>query len=234
MLIPKAPRPMDSTSLRADLPRRGGRNRLPEAVYAEIIRLRLYGAQPELEWLRRQVDPYMKPTRILHVRGCEQEAARLARGWGEREDLAAEAGILHDITKKLSGEEQLRMCEKYGIMTDTFEREKPSLLHARTGAYLARDLFGVPEEVFDAIAWHNTGRPGMSALEKILWLADYTEPTRSFPGVDRIRELAVRDLDQALMEALEMTLRHVRASGETVHPRTEETLHWLKTKDRKK
>ncbi len=232
LLIPKAPLPMDSTTLRADLPCRRGRERLPESVYAEIVRLRLYGAQPDLDWLRERTVPYLKPTRVPHVRGCEQEAARLAALWGERDDLAAEAGILHDITKKLSGEEQLRMCEKYGIMTDTFEREMPSLLHARTGACLARELFGIGEEVFDAIAWHNTGRPGMSKLEKILWLADFTEPTRAFPGVDRIRELVSRDLDLALTEALEMTLEHVRRSGGTLHPRTEQTLFWLRSEDK--
>ncbi len=231
MLIPKAPLPMDSTTLRADLPCRKGRERLTEAVYAEIIRLRLYGAQPELDWLREQSEPYLKPTRVPHVRGCEKEAERLAARWGEREDLAAEAGILHDITKKLSGEEQLRMCEKYGIMADIFEREMPALLHARTGACLARELFGVGDAVYDAIAWHNTGRPGMSALEKILWLADFIEPTRAFPGVDRVRELAYRDLDGALMMALEMTLEHVRRSGGTIHPRTEETLNWLRSED---
>ena len=233
MLIPKAPLPMDSTTLRSDLPRRGGADRLPEAVYREIIRQRLYGAQPDLDWLRQQVDPYMKPSRIPHIRGCEREAARLALGWGEREDLAAEAGILHDITKKLTGEEQLRLCEKYGIMTDNLEREMPSLLHARTGAYLARDLFGVSDEVFDAIAWHNTGRPGMARLEKILWLADYTEPTRDFPGVEDVRQLTSRDLDAALETALEMTLSHIRSTGGKIHPRTEETLNWLKTKEQK-
>lgn len=76
-----------------------------------------------------------------HVRGCEQEAVRLARRWGEDPGEAAEAGILHDITKKMGPAEQLRLCEKYGIITDTAEREEPRLLHARTGAYLARDLF---------------------------------------------------------------------------------------------
>ncbi len=233
LLIPKAPLPMDSTSLRADLPRRGGRDRLPADVYAEIIRLRLYGARPEFPWLREQADLLLKPKRIPHVRGCEQQAVRLAERWGEDPELAAEAAILHDITKKCTGDEQLRMCEKYGIMTDTYEREMPSLLHARTGACLARERFGVSDPVYEAIAWHNTGCPGMSRLAEILWLADFTEPTRDFPGVEEIRPLVFVDLEKALEEALEMTLEHVRVSGQIVHPRTEETLHWMKTKDRK-
>ena len=234
LLIPKAPLPMDSTSLRADLPRRGGRDRLPEAVYAEIVRLRLYGAQPEFVWLREQADLLLKPKRIPHVRGCEQQAVCLARRWGEDPELAAEAGILHDITKKCTGDEQLRMCEKYGIIADNYERELPSLLHARTGACLAREMFGISDPVFEAIAWHNTGRPGMSPLAEILWLADFTEPTRDFPGVETIRTLVMENLDTALEKALEMTLDHVRDSGQTVHPRTEETLNWLRTKDKKK
>ena len=100
-IIAKTPLPMDSTALRAALPRRGGTDRLCDAVYSEIIRCRLYGAKPDLAWLRGKTDAYLKPTRIPHVRGCEETAARLALRWGEDPEDAAEAGILHDITKKI-------------------------------------------------------------------------------------------------------------------------------------
>ena len=82
-IIAKTPLPMDSTALRAALPRRGGTERLCDAVYSEIIRCRLYGAKPDLAWLRGKTDAYLKPTRIPHVRGCEETAARLALRWGE-------------------------------------------------------------------------------------------------------------------------------------------------------
>ena len=232
VLIRKPPLPMDSTSLRECLCRREGRDRLREGVYAEIIRHRYYGAKPELAWLREKAYEWLKPSRIKHVQGCEQEAVRLAELWGTDTGDAAEAAILHDITKKLPPEEQLRLCEKYGIITDNSEREAPGILHARTGAALARDLFGVTDAVYHAIENHTTGCPGMELLDKILYLADFTEPTRSFEGLERVRELTGTDLDQAMIEALKLSMEEVRSRGIKPHPRSEDTLRWLHTKEK--
>ncbi len=228
-IIPKRPLPMDSTSLRAALPQRGGAERLCDAVYAEIIRLRLYGAKPDLAWLREKSSEYIKPKRIPHVRGCEETAVRLAERWGENVDDAAEAGMLHDITKKLSDEEQLQLAEKYGIVLDKFDRAAPKTLHALTGAYFAREHFGVPDNIFTAIEWHTTGCPGMKTLDKIVYLADYIEPNRDFPGVDHVRALAMEDLDKAMITSLEMSISHLESIGAEPHPRSVETLRQLKT-----
>ncbi len=230
-VVPAGPCPAGSTDLRERLGRREGRELLPETVYQRIIRRRLYGARPELAWLRERTEEYLSPSRVPHVRGCEQEAVRLARRWGEDPGEAAQAGILHDITKKMGPAEQLRLCEKYGIITDTAEREEPRLLHARTGAYLARDLFGVTERVFGAIQWHTTGRPGMTRLEKILYLADYIEPTRDFDGVGALRRLAYEDMDRAMILGLEMSLEEIKARGGRMHRRSLDTLNWLRTKE---
>lgn len=92
----------------------------------------------------------------------------------------------------------MNLCRKYAIICDTAETENPKLLHAKTGAALARDLFGVSDEIYEAIRWHTTGKPDMRTLEKIIYLADYIEPTRDFPGLDRLRELAYEDLDKAM------------------------------------
>lgn len=228
VLIRKPPLPMSSTQLRQLLPDRQGVQMLSPEVYGHIIRRRLYGARPELTWLRQQVDPWMKPSRIPHIRGVEQESVRLARRWGVDEGDAAEAGILHDITKRMKPDEQLHLCRKYGIILDKFERSEPKILHARTGAYFARDLFGVPDAVFDAIEWHTTGRAGMAPLEMIVYLADICEPQRDFPGVDRIREAVDIDLHFAMVVALERTIAYIREQGGAVHPRSEETLCWAK------
>ena len=227
VLIRKIPLPMASTDLRAALPLRQGRDRLSDAVYGEIIRRRYYGARPDLAWLREKAFAMLKPGRVAHVQGCEQEAVKLAKRWGEDPSLAAEAAILHDITKKLTPAEQLRLCEQYDILLDDFERGEPRILHARTGAALARDLFGVTDEVFGAIEWHTTGKADMTTLEKIIYLADFTEPTRSFPGVERIRALEYNDLDQAMVEALRMSMEEVRSRGAEPHPRSLEALEWL-------
>ena len=228
IVIRKPPLPVSSTQLRQLLPERGGAELLSPEVYEHIIRHRLYGARPELNWLREQVNPWMKPSRIRHIRGVEETSVRLARRWGVDEGDAAEAGILHDITKRMKTDEQLRLCEKYGIILDAFEQSEPKILHARTGAYFARELFGVTDEVFDAIEWHTTGRVGMSDLEMIVYLADICEPGRDFPGVERIRQAVELNLHYAMTVALEISLAHIQEQGGMVHPRSEETLRWAK------
>ena len=133
-IIDAAPLPMSSSEMRDMLVARRGADVLDGEVYARIIRLRDYGAKPQLDWLRERAYAYLKPKRIPHVAGCEQEASKLALRWGEDPGDAAEAGILHDITKKLSMDEQLILAEKYGIVFDKFERENIKLTHAITGA----------------------------------------------------------------------------------------------------
>ena len=216
-----------STELRQCLPRREGRELLPDAVYEEIIRLRLYGAKPSLDWLREKVRSHLSPSRVPHVDGCEQEAIRLAARWGASQDDAAEAGILHDITKKLIPDEQLQLCEKYGIINDTVELSCHKLLHAKTGAVLARELFGVTDEIRDAIRWHTTARPEMTLLEQIVYMADYIEQTRHFPGVETLRELAYKDLDEAMILGLQMSLDEIRERGTEPHGRTISALNWF-------
>ena len=212
-ILPHEPIEISSSQLRELLPRRLGREELAPSVYAEIIRRRWYGAQPELSWLREQAYAMLKPKRIAHVAGCESEAVALAMHWGEDPELAAEAAILHDITKKRGTEEQLQLCAQYGITPEPSELQSPKVLHAITAAAYAADHFGVSEPVRSAIRWHCTGRADMSLLEKILWMADFIEPTRDFPGVDEVRELAYRDLNRAMARALAMTLEFVEEQG---------------------
>ena len=227
IVLPRAPLPMSSTELRAALRERSGRQKLPEAVYERIIQKRHYGARPELAWLRERAYAMLKPRRIPHVAGCEEMAVRLALRWGEDADTAAEAAILHDITKKLTAAEQLRLCAEYGIMTDDAERENTELLHAKTGAALARALFGVEDAVYTAIFRHTTGSVAMSQLEKIIYLADAMEPTRDYEGVEALRECALRDLDEAMIMSLRRTIDYVAQRGGDVHVQSREALHWF-------
>ena len=208
-IIAHEPIEISSGELRELLPRRLGRDELTPAAYAEIIRRRWYGAQPELAWLREMAYAMLKPKRIAHVAGCESEAVSLATHWGEDPELAAEAAILHDITKRQKGEAQLELCRRYGLQPDREELACPNVLHAITGAAAAVSCFGVCDAVRDAIRWHCTGKPDMTLLEKIVWLADFIEPTRDFPGVDEVRSLAYEDINLALSTALRMTLEFV-------------------------
>ena len=226
LLLVHEPLPMQSSRIREGLKLRQCADQLDDRVYGEIIRRGYYDALPELGWLREKAYAYLDEKRIAHVAGCESEAVLLARHWGEDPETAATAGILHDITKKLNEAEQLNLCRKYGIMCDNAELANPKLLHARTGAALARDLFGISDAVYEAIRWHTTGKPDMTMLEKIIYLADYIEPTRDFPGVDKLRRICYEDLDAAMALGLGMSLEEIRSRGAEAYQDTVEAYRW--------
>ena len=127
--------------------------------------------------------------------------------------------------------EQLRLCAKYGIIPDELERENGKLLHAKTGAAVAKFEFGSDDEVVEAIRWHTTGRPNMTTLEKVLYMADYMEPTRDFPGVEELRRLAYEDLDRAMVLGFEMSLEDILSRGETPHKNTLAALQWYQNRE---
>ncbi|MDD4715231.1 MAG: nicotinate (nicotinamide) nucleotide adenylyltransferase [Oscillospiraceae bacterium] len=222
-----------STDLRTAF-ENGSRNKcVSSAVYGYILRNGLYGVKKNLkhlplEDLRAAAFSLLKAKRIPHVLGTEQAAVALARQYGAPEQDARVAALLHDCTKKRNMEEQLKLCAKYGIVLDHLEKENVKLLHARTGAALALDLFGVSEKVYSAIRWHTTGKADMTLLEKIIYLADFIEPTRNFPGVDRLRQLAIENLDAAMLMGLEKTIRKMEESNSPIHFRTLEAYNWLK------
>ncbi|MBQ3211811.1 MAG: nicotinate (nicotinamide) nucleotide adenylyltransferase [Oscillospiraceae bacterium] len=222
--------PMSSGEIRELLRLRMGADKLSDSVYSLIIKNGYYEASPELSWLREKVLPYLSWHRVAHVTGCESESVKLAMHYGEDAELAAEAAILHDITKKLKYDEQLILCREYGIICDKAQLENEKLLHALTGAALAADKFGVCDSVREAIRWHTTGKPDMSILEKIIYLADYIEPTRDFEGVEKLRELAYEDLDEAMILGLEMGLEELERCGTKPHDDSVEALNWYKNR----
>ena len=221
---------ISSTRLRQLLPE--GREYLPEAVYGYILRQRLYGTHAELkhltpEELRPIALSFLKPKRMPHVLGTEQEAIRLARRYGADETDARIAALLHDCTKKLDMEQQLALCRRYDIRLDELEQHALKLLHAKTGAAVARDIFGVKDAVYEAIRWHTTGKPDMTLLEKVIYLADYIEPNRDFPGVDELRRAVYDDLDKGLLMGLSDTIDEMERMGNPVHHDTLEARDFL-------
>ena len=203
--------PYSSTIARAMLAFRCGEDYLEPAVYDAVCMQGLYHTRSDLrglplDALARIALPLHDPKRVPHVLGCSHTAAELAARFGEDPGPARRAGLLHDVTKALPGPEQLKLCDKYGMMLDTFERSHPKLLHAKSGAAVAGAVFGESAAVQSAICWHTTGKPDMTLLQKILYLADYMEPNRDFPGVERLRALAQHDLDEAVLLGLEMSL----------------------------
>ena len=169
----------------------------------------------------------VKPGRVPHVLGCRDTAVAMARHYGVDEVHAARAALLHDATKAMDAEQQLALCREYGITLDSFSNENPKTLHALTGSLVAERLFGECDAVVSAVRHHTTGKADMNLLEKIIYVADYMEPNRDFPGVERLRELAFTDLDGALKLGLTMTLELLEKQGRTVSPQSREALQWL-------
>ena len=205
---------------------------LPAGVGDYIREKGLYESTAEwknlpMEQLEAVVVRLLNPNRVAHVLGCRDTAVELAKHWGADVTDAARAGILHDITKALNGPLQLTLCEAYGKILSDFSRKYPKTLHALTGSLVAERIFGENEAVVAAICSHTTGKADMNLLEKIIYVADYMEPCRNFPGVEKLRALACEDMDAALKLGLEMTLRHLANLGDEVSPESKEALDFL-------
>ena len=184
--------------------------RCPEAAAAGCGEI---AERPVPDGIRERAMTYLDQGRVAHVLGCEKEAVRLARHWGEDPVDAAVAGLLHDCTKRLKYREQTELIRNSGIDCGRDLLEQPKLLHAVTGAFVAKRDFAVSGKIADGIRWHTTGRADMTLFEKIIYLADYIEETRDFEGVDKLRELAYTDIDKAMYVGLAMSIENIRSRG---------------------
>lgn len=214
-----------STEIRKALSDGKGQEYLHETIYGYILREKLYGTFADLsrltnEELRCVSYSMVKAKRLPHIRGTEQTAVKLAERWGADPEKMRRAAILHDCTKYISKEEHLVICEKYGIELDDLERSAEKLLHSKSGAALAKYIFGQDDEIFTAILYHTTGRGDMSLAEKILYLADYIEPCREFPEVEEMRRLAETDLDRAVLMGVRLSIREMMERNRIVHHNT--------------
>ena len=225
--------PISSTQLRRLLAFQCADDFLPAGVGEYIRENGLYDVNADwknlpMEELEQVVIRLLNPNRVRHVLGCRDTAVELARRWGADETDAARAGILHDITKALDGPLQLTLCRAYDKILGDFSIKYPKTLHALTGSLVAERIFGENEAVVSAIESHTTGKADMNLLETIIYVADYMEPNRDFPGVEKLRELAFTDIRAALKLGLEMTLEHLKRQGSEVSPESREALAFLK------
>ena len=223
---------ISSTQLRRMLVFRCAAPFMDERVLAHILENGLYGTGKDyknlpMEELEQVVVSLLNPNRVKHVLGCRDTAADLAKVWGTDVTDAARAGLLHDITKALDGPLQLTLCAEYGKVLDEFSENNPKTLHALTGSLVAERIFGENEAVVSAIESHTTGKAAMNTLEKIIYVADYMEPNRNFPGVEELRRLAYTDLDGALKLGLEMTLSVLKEQKRQISPASSEALAYL-------
>lgn len=228
--------PYSSTSVRAMLAFGCAEDYVSPEVLESIRSEGLYGVGADFrrlpfERLQTVSLALHNPKRVPHVIGCSQTAERLALQYGANPVDAKRAGILHDVTKALTGTEQLKLCESYGIILNHFEQNHPKLLHAKTGATIARAVFGENDAVYRAIYWHTTGTTGMHTLDKIVYLADYMEPNRDFPGVDELRALVAQSLDAGMLCGLRMSVEQLRARGSEVDPNSQAALRELEERN---
>lgn len=181
--------------------------------------------------IRKAMESSQDPKRFEHTLGVAYTAAALAMRYGCDIKKAQAAGLLHDCAKCLSDEKRLSICKKNKIPVTEVERKNPFLLHAKVGAYLAKEKYGIKDpDILNAVSSHTTGRQGMSLLEKIIFVADYIEPGRkSAPNLADIRKLAFIDLDETFLRILADTLSYLRDTGGDIDPATEATWNYYRS-----
>lgn len=184
----------------------------------------------DLKALQVQMQQVLSKDRFEHTLGVMYTAESLAMRYGADTASAAVAGLLHDCAKCIPNAEKLQLCQKYGIDISASEEKNPSLLHAKLGSFLAKEWYGVEDaDILNAIRWHTTGRPEMSLLDKIIYMADYIEPNRKkAPNLKELRRLSFEDLDGALLMVLKSTLDYLSDCPDTVDPMTRECYEFYK------
>ena len=182
----------------------------------------------DLKKIRKAMEKCQDAKRYEHTLGVTYTAAALAMRYDGDIKNAQIAGLLHDCAKCLSDEKRLSICEKHNISMTEIERRNPFLLHAKVGSFLAMEEYKIKDsDIIHAILNHTTGRPGMSLLEKIIFVADYIEPGRKqAPNLKEIRKLAFEDLDKALLRILEDTLEYLKSTDGEVDPMTAKTYEY--------
>lgn len=177
----------------------------------------------DLEKIEKKLKKYLDKGRMMHTQGVMYTAACMAM-IHECDIIHAQvAGLLHDCAKCIPDYKTLKMCSKNKITLTDYELNHPFIIHAKLGAWIARKKYGIREkEILNAITWHTTGKPSMTDLEKIIYIADYIEPGRhKAKNLDAIRKMAFIDLDETMYMILADTLDYLKESKKEIDPATE-------------
>ena len=182
--------------------------------------------------LKKDLKKEMDDSRFEHTLGVMYTCGALAMRYGCDLDKAMLAGLMHDCAKCMPNAKKLKMAEKHHLEITELERKNPFMLHAKLGAFLARKKYDIEDpEILDAIRWHTTGRPKMTLLDKIVYIADYIEPKRDkAPHLSKIRQTAFVDLDQTLIMILKDTIGYLGDSPEHVDSMTKKTYDYYMDK----
>lgn len=177
--------------------------------------------------IKDKLQQMLSPKRFAHSIQVMEASRMLAERYGEDLEKATLAGLIHDCARDLSKAETIMFCSKYCIAVDDIMRYQPELLHGKVGAFLARDLFGVEcPRILAAVSEHTMGKEGMDKLCSIVFIADYIEAGRVYPGVETIRKAAEESLEKAIIAGLDNTIGYILVKGNLLHPQTVATRNW--------
>lgn len=179
---------------------------------------------------KKVLKKYMDGSRFEHTIGVMDTAACLAMRYGADMEKALIAGLLHDCAKCMPDSKKVKICMKNRIPMSETEEKNPFLLHAKVGAYIAKEKYGVDdEEILQAIACHTTGKPAMTLLEKIIYIADYIEPMRNkAANLPEVRKLAFEDIDRALFKIFSDTLLYLKDTSKSLDAMTVQAYEYYK------
>ncbi|WP_461812769.1 bis(5'-nucleosyl)-tetraphosphatase (symmetrical) YqeK [Faecalimonas sp.] len=182
--------------------------------------------------IEKILEKILTETRFQHTLGVMYTAGALAMKYDVELNKAMLAGLLHDCAKCIPLNEQMALCKKYNISLTKSEESNPSLIHSKLGAYLAKDIYEVTDDdILNAISWHTTGRPSMSLLEKIIYIADYIEPRRKYiANLPSIRKLAFENIDQTILMISESVLQYLTSMNAVIDDTTRKTYEFYKQK----
>ncbi|MGN0502364.1 MAG: bis(5'-nucleosyl)-tetraphosphatase (symmetrical) YqeK [Ruminococcus sp.] len=168
---------------------------------------------------KKLIKSMMSENRYNHCVNVSKEAVKLAKRYGGDEEKAAIAGILHDITKEIPKEEQLQIMLDSGIILDDIQKNAPKLWHGISGSvYIKNHLDIDDEDILNAICYHTTGRAGMSLLEKIIFVADFTSEERTYKGVATMRKKSRKSLEDAMLYGFKFTFSDLSSRELAIHP----------------
>ena len=182
----------------------------------------------DMTYVQKKLQKVLGEKRYIHTLGVAYTATSLAMVHDVDIKKAQIAGLLHDCAKMRSDGNLLRMCQRNGVKMAPYEQTHPDMLHAKAGALIARSKYKITDsDVLDAIRWHTTGKPAMSNLGKIIYIADFIEPNRKdLDCLPKIRKAAFEDLDEGVYLILKNILEWLESKNETIDDMSREAFDY--------
>lgn len=232
-IVEMEPMDISSSEIRSLIKKHCETEYLCPEVYSYILEHHLYEEKykmPDIRPIMLDIKANVKTSRYLHILGVMDTAANLAMRYSYPVEMARLAGVLHDCTKHLDAEEQIKFCKKRNIEVTEGERISPQLLHSKTGAVYASEKYGIHNpEILHAVRVHTTGCENMSLLDKIIFISDYIEPSRDkAPRLKEIRAVSYQDLDLAMAMILSDTIQYLKDNDKSMDIGTLKTYEYFK------